>query len=481
MATVTDLHGKRIALVGFGKESVALARFAAREGAVAITATDTKSVDQLADLIALVADLTPSVRLFAGGNNAAAWADADVIFVSPGITPGFAIRIPGIAEAAARGAIISNHTQLLFERSPAPIVGITGSAGKTTTTTLVGEMLQTSFANDSAGRSGARRKVYVGGNMGIPLINEVAQMTPDDVVVLELSEVQLARLHASPHIGVITNITPDHYDRYPTFEEYVRAKRQIVRDMHPGDYAILNADNTPTFESAAETAAQVLYFSRTQPVMAGADIREDAFWLRLPGSAPIRLCGTGETRLPGKHNHENILAASLTAYLAGAMPDAIVHVIRTFGGVANRIEFVAERGGVRYYNDSIATSPNRALAALRTFDEPILLIAGGKDKNLPWEEIASEIVRRVRVVAVLGVSAPKILDAIAVAQAAIPVAERRLERIERVASVEDAVRVLVASAQPGEVVLLSPGCASHDMFSGFEERGERFAQAVRAL
>ncbi|HKD74647.1 MAG TPA: UDP-N-acetylmuramoyl-L-alanine--D-glutamate ligase, partial [Ktedonobacterales bacterium] len=404
-----------------------------------------------------------------------AWADADVIFVSPGITPGFAIRIPGIAEAAARGAIISNHTQLLFERSPAPIAGVTGSAGKTTTTTLLGEMLQTSFADD------ASRRVYVGGNMGIPLINEVALITADDVVVLELSEVQLARLHASPHIGVITNITPDHYDRYPTFEEYVRAKRQIVRDMRPGDYAILNADNIPASESAAETVAHALYFSRTQPIERGADIREGAFWLRLPDSAPIRLCGIGETRLPGNHNHENILAASLAAYLAGATPKAIAQVIRTFGGVANRIEFVAERGGVRYYNDSIATSPNRALAALRTFDEPILLIAGGKDKNLPWEEIASEIVRRVRVIAVLGVSAPKILDAIAVAQTEVPAVEQRLKRIERVASVEEAVRVLAASAQPGEVVLLSPGCASHDMFSGFEERGERFAQAVRSL
>ncbi len=475
MADVTDLHGKRIALVGFGKESVALARFAAHEGAVAITATDTKSADHLAGMIAQVADLTPPVRLFAGGNDPAAWADADVIFVSPGITPGFAIRIPGIAEAAARGAVISNHTQLLFERSPAPIAGVTGSAGKTTTTTLLGEMLQTAFAGN------AGRRVYVGGNMGIPLINEVKNMTPDDVVVLELSEVQLARLHASPHIGVITNITPDHYDRYPTFEEYVRAKRQIVRDMLPDDYAILNADNAPARESAAETAARVLSFSRTQPVAAGADIREDAFWLRLPGSAPIRLCDTNETRLPGRHNHENILAASLAAYLAGATPEAIVQVIRTFGGVANRIEFVAERGGVRYYNDSIATSPNRALAALRTFDEPILLIAGGKDKNLPWEEIAAEIVRRVRVVAVLGVSAPKILDAIAAAQATIPTAEQLLERIERVTSVEDAVRVLAASARAGEIVLLSPGCASHDMFSGFEERGERFAQAVRAL
>ena len=468
---VTTLHGKRVALVGFGKESVALAQFAAQEGAAAITATDQKSAAQLASLLAQVADLPVPVRCYLGSNDPAAWADADVIFVSPGITPGFVIGIPGIAEAAARGAIIANHTQLLFERSPAPIIGITGSAGKTTTTTLVGAMLAAQ----------ADRHVYVGGNMGIPLINDVGQMTPADVVVLELSEVQLARIHASPHIGVITNITPDHFDRYPTFADYVRAKRQIVRDMGPADFAILNADNAPARESAAETAAQVLTFSSTQPVALGADITDGAYWLRLPDQAPERLCAVSETRILGAHNRDNILAASLAARLAGASVAAISTVIRTFGGVHYRIEFVAEHDGVRYYNDSIATAPNRALAALRTFDEPILLIAGGKDKQLPWEELAGEIVRRVRVVAVLGVSAPLISDAIATAQAMIPPSEQRLERIERVASIEDATHLLAAAAHSGEVVLLSPGCASHDMFSGFEERGDRFAATVRAL
>src|SRR6185437_3689813 len=203
------------------------------------------------------ADLPVPVRLVAGGNPPEAWADADVIFVSPGISPGFEIKLPGITEAAARGAIISNHTQLLFERSPAPIIGITGSAGKTTTTTLVGEMLAAQDtpqeANPVSGvsvspatrRTQGGRRVLVGGNLGVPLINEIGSLTPDDVVVLEISEVQLARLHSSPHIGAITNITPDHYDRYGTFERYVQAKRQMVSFMQPTDYAILNADNAP--------------------------------------------------------------------------------------------------------------------------------------------------------------------------------------------------------------------------------------------
>ena len=472
MAThATELRGKHIALIGFGKESIALARFAANEGAASITATDTRSLEQLAWAMAEVADLPVPVRLVAGGNDPAAWATADVIFVSPGITPGFDIKIPGIAEAAARGAIITNHTQLLFERATAPIIGITGSAGKTTTTTLIGAMLE----------ADGKRRVFFGGNMGIPLINSVHEMTPEDLVVLELSEVQLARIHASPHIGVITNITPDHFDRYPTFEEYVRAKRQIVRQMRSTDYAILNADNEPSRNSADETAAQVFYFSRTQPVSQGSDIADGAFWLRLPGQAAIRLCEVDATPLLGDHNLENILTASLVAALAGAEPTTIAGVIRTFGGVAHRLQFVRERGGVRYYDDSIATSPNRALAALRSFTAPILLIAGGKDKDLPWEEIGAEIVRRVRVAAVIGVSAPKILAAIAAARASVPDDEQRLVRITQPATLEDAVTQLANAAQPGEVVLLSPGCASHDMFSGFEERGTRFTSAVHAL
>lgn len=467
----TDLHGKRICLVGFGVESAALARFAAHEGAAAITVTDTRNAEQLAGMLASVADLPVPVRLVAGGNPPAAWEDADVIFVSPGITPGFEIKIPGIAEAAARGAIISNHTQLLFERCPAPIVGITGSSGKTTTTTLVGEMLHT---------QGGRR-VLVGGNLGVPLINEIGSLTPDDVVVLEISEVQLARLHASPHIGAITNITPDHFDRYGTFERYVQAKYQMVRFMQPTDYAILNAENAPAREAASVTQAQVLHFSGAHPVEAGADASDDAFWLRLPGQDPLRMCAISETPLLGRHNVENILAASLAATLAGAQPAAITEVIRTFQGVSNRLEFVREVRGVRYYNDSIATSPSRAMAGLRTFTAPILLIAGGKNKQLPWDEFAAEIVRRVRVMTVMGVSAGFIQDAIATAQATIPQDEQRLETITPVTSVEDATHALADAARPGEVVLLSPGCASHDMFTNFEERGRRFADTVRGL
>jgi UDP-N-acetylmuramoylalanine--D-glutamate ligase len=467
----TELRGKRVCLVGFGVESAALARFAAREGAAAITVTDTRSAAQLAGMRATVADLSVPVKLVAGGNPPEAWADADVIFVSPGITPGFEIKIPGIAEAAARGAIISNHTQLLFERCPASIVGITGSSGKTTTTTLVGEMLQ---------RQGGRR-VLVGGNLGVPLINEIGSLTPADVVVLEISEVQLARLSRSPHVGAITNITPDHFDRYGTFERYVAAKQRMVRFMQPADYAILNAENAPARACAQVTRGQVLYFSGARQVEHGADVSEGAFWLRLPDRAPVRLCGTDETPLLGRHNGENILAASLAAALMGAEPPALVEVIRTFSGVQNRLEFVREWHGVRFYNDSIATSPSRALAGLRTFSAPILLIAGGKNKQLPWDEIAAEIVRRVRVMTVMGVSASYIQEAVEAARRATPSPEARLERIVPVASVEEATQTLAEAARPGEVVLLSPGCASHDMFVNFEERGRRFAEAVRAL
>ncbi len=489
---MTTLRGKTIALVGLGKESVALARFAAAEGAATIYVTDTQTAERLAGPLADIADLTTPVRQFLGGNDPAAWRDAEVIFVSPGISPGFTIKLPGMAEAEQRGAIISNHTQLFFERCPAPIIGITGSSGKTTTTNVINEMLQASVS--AAPQSGsAPRRVWMGGNMGVPLINAIGTIAPTDIVVLEISEVQLARLHASPHIGVITNITPDHLDRYGSFEEYIRAKRQLVRDMGPNDFAILNLDNAPSRASANETTATPLYFSRTQPVALGADIRDEAFWLRLPDRAPERICGVAEMRLIGPHNEENMLAAAIASALAGADTAAIATVIREFGGVAHRLQYVAERRGVRYYDDSIATSPTRMLAALRTFStaslphsgtdgvQSVLLIAGGKDKDLPWEEGAAAIVRTVRVVAVVGVSASKILMAIAAAQALTPVAEQMLERVEQVATIEEAVATLAAAARPGEVVLLSPGCTSHDMFHGYEERGRHFIDAVTNL
>ena len=317
--------------------------------------------------------------------------------------------------------------------------------------------------------------------MGVPLINEIGALTPDDVVVLEISEVQLARLTRSPHVGAITNITPDHFDRYGTFERYVEAKRRMVQFMQPSDYAILNADNAPSRESAAATQGQVLLFSSQHQVEVGADATDGGFWLRLPEQAPVRICGVEETPLLGRHNVENILVASIAAALMGATPESLAEVISTFNGVHDRLEFVREWHGVRFYNDSIATSPGRALAGLRTFDAPILLIAGGKNKQLPWDEIAAQIVRKVRVMTVMGVSATFIEDAITQAQAMTPAAEHRLERVERVASVEEATRLLAEAAQPGEVVLLSPGCASHDMFVNFEERGRRFAETVRAL
>ncbi|MBA3826382.1 MAG: UDP-N-acetylmuramoyl-L-alanine--D-glutamate ligase [Ktedonobacterales bacterium] len=471
MAHATELRGKRVALIGLGIESMALARFAAHEGATSLTATDNRSTEAVAANMAALADLPVPISMLAGGFQEAAWADADVIFVSPGITPGFEIRVPGIDEAAARGAIISNHTQLLFERCPAPIIGITGSSGKTTTTSIIGEMLHA---------QGGRR-VLVGGNIGIPLINEIGALTAADVVALELSEVQLARVHTSPHVGAITNITPDHLDRYGTFERYIQAKRQIVRAMTPDDYAILNLENTPSRESAAFTHGQVLHFSSQRQVELGADVTGGDIWLRLPGRAPIRVCGADETPLLGLHNVENILVACIATGLMGVEPATMAGVIRSFRGVHDRLEFVREWHGVRFYDDSIATSPSRAMAGLRAFTTPILLVAGGKNKELPWDDFAKQIVRRVRAVTVMGVSSDFILTAIEAAQATIPPAEQQLRQVIRVTSIEEAVARLAATATTGDTVLLSPGCASHDMFTNYEERGRRFADAVRAL
>ncbi len=469
--TRTELKDKHIAIIGLGVEGAALAQFAAAHGAASISITDMAPAEKLKKYTDSLDHLAAPIQYYFAGNHSEVWLNKDILFVSPGITPGFAISLPGINEAVQSGAKVSNHTQLFLEWCPAKVIGVTGSSGKTTTTTLLGAMLQ----------HGLDRKVYVGGNLGTSLLNEVDAMTADDVVVLELSEVQLARLSISPHIGVITNITPDHLDRYGTFERYVEAKRQLVKYMDSGDYAILNAGNIPSQESAEYTAAKSLFFSAKYSETAQAYAHEDALWIHWDNEAPQQLCAFADITLPGAHNRENILAAALAALLAGASIPALRETIQSFDGVRHRLEFVKEWRGVKFYDDSIATSPQRALAAVRAFSSPKLMILGGKNKDLPWEDFAEVIVRNVRAVALLGAAQPYIDSCIRAAQQRVIKEEQVLETICYVTTIEAAVSELAAIARPGDTLLLSPGCTSHDMFHDYGERAEHFIEAVQHL
>jgi UDP-N-acetylmuramoylalanine--D-glutamate ligase len=390
------------------------------------------------------------------------------------------------------------------------VIGITGSAGKTTTTALVGEMCRA-----------AGLRTWVGGNIGNPLIADLDQIQPSDRVVMELSSFQLEVMTVSPHIAAVLNITPNHLDRHKTMEAYVAAKRNIVAHQRPEDFALLGYNEPNARSLALETAAHLLWFSAGAEVDEGAFTTNGELTLRLDG-VDRAICQSAEVRLRGRHNLLNVLAASVLAGVAGVPVEAMCQVARTFTGVEHRLELVREWNGVSWYDDSIATAPERSLAALRSFEEPIVLLAGGRDKDLPWGEFAGETVQRVRQLITFGEAGPmiaRIVDeklghynfsegaipmahhnfpegAIPMAhhnfpEGAIPMAREQdesaaphhpvLEEITEVETLEQAVEVAARVSRSGDVVLLSPGGTSFDAFRDFVERGERFKELVRLL
>ncbi|RLC69157.1 MAG: UDP-N-acetylmuramoyl-L-alanine--D-glutamate ligase, partial [Chloroflexi bacterium] len=301
----------------------------------------------------------------------------DVVFVSPGVP----LEIPFLVEARRRGVPLSSETRLFVELCPAPIVGITGSSGKTTTTTLVGEMLRASG-----------QTTWVGGNIGCPLIEHLPEIAPTDRVVMELSSFQLEFFAPwageegrgiSPAIAAVLNISPNHLDRHPSMAAYVAAKKQILLHQRADDVAVLGFDNAEARALAGECRGEVLFFSQREVVAQGAFLRDEVVTLRL-GEDEQPVCAVSEIKLLGRHNVDNVLAACTLAGVAGADVEAMAAVATTFSGVEHRLELVRELNGVRWYNDSIATSPERMVAALRSFDAPIVLLAGGRDKHLPW-------------------------------------------------------------------------------------------------
>jgi UDP-N-acetylmuramoylalanine--D-glutamate ligase len=462
------LADKRVVVLGLARQGTALARFLVQVGAE-VTVSDMQDEAALADQLAELEGLP--VRYVLGKHPLSLLDRADLLCLSGGVP----VDIPPVERARRRSIPLSNDAQIFLERCPAPVIGVTGSAGKTTTTALVGEMC----------RAGGFR-TWVGGNIGNPLIADLDKIKPEDRVVMELSSFQLELMTASPHVAAVLNITPNHLDRHKTMEAYVAAKRNIVAHQGPEDFALLSYDDANARALALDTAAHLLWFSGGTEVEEGAfrifrekDETNGELTLRLAGDDHM-ICRASEVQLLGRHNLLNVLAASALAGVAGVSVEAMRQVATTFSGVEHRLELVRELGAVRWYDDSIATAPERTLAALRSFKEPIVLLAGGRDKELPWDEFAHEAVRRVRHMVTFGEAGPMIARVVE-RKAGERGQEGGLEGITQVDTLEEAVETAARLARPGDVVLLSPGGTSFDAFRDFAERGARFKELVQQL
>jgi UDP-N-acetylmuramoylalanine--D-glutamate ligase len=463
------LRNKHVVILGLARQGVALARFLVEVGAE-VTVSDVKDEDALTDQLEELADLPIHYAL--GGHPIRLLDDADLLCLSGGVP----LDTPIVEEARERGIALSNDAQIFLDRCPAPTIGITGSAGKTTTTALVGEMCR---------RAGQR--AWVGGNIGNPLIADLAAIGAGDYVVMELSSFQLALMTTSPHVAAVLNITPNHLDRHGTMEEYIATKKNILTHQNRDDIALLGYDDANARALALETPAHLYFFSGGAEVEAGAFKTNGELTLRMNGDArdsrkrmDREICRVSEVRLLGDHNLLNVLAASTLAGLVGVPLEVIREVATTFTGVEHRLELVRELNGVSWYDDSIATAPERALAAMRSFDGPIVLLAGGRDKKLPWEVFADETLRRVRWLITFGEAGPMIAEVVAETMAQ---GGRRtiMEGISQVTTLEEAVLEAAKASDPGDVVLLSPGGTSYDAFQDFAERGDRFKELVQAL
>jgi UDP-N-acetylmuramoylalanine--D-glutamate ligase len=452
-----DLRGKRVTIVGLGKgrTSSGLARFLVASGA-RVTVTDAKPKEALAEGIGRMGDT--KVELVLGpSSDDAALAEADVVFVIPGVRP----RSATILRALQRGIPILTEIGFFFRLCPAPIVGVTGTKGKTTTTTMLERIL-----------AQGRRKVFSGGNIGRAVIQELDTITKDDIVLLELSSFQLETLGMSPHVAVITNVSEDHLDHHGTRESYIAAKRNILAWQGPKDVAVLNLDDHAVIAMHTGAASEVRGFSLTQRPKRGAFLDANGMLSLAEGGAIIPLLPASDLKVPGRHNIANALAAAVAGHAAGVPPLAIGDALRDFEGVPRRLETVGEWNGVLYVNDSAATTPAATLTALDAFDRPAVVILGGVGKGADFNPLARELAKRARGAVLIGQAAEDIA-------AALAVAGKGKFLMVRATSLADAVKKATAMAQTGDVVLLSPACASFDMFSSADDRGDQFVARVR--
>jgi UDP-N-acetylmuramoylalanine--D-glutamate ligase len=449
-----EYRDKQIAVIGLAVSNTPLIRYLAEAGAK-VTVFDRKTA---ADLQIYFDQLTGlNLRFNLGDDYLSHLNGFEYVFIAPGIRK----DLPEFEKARAAGAVFSSEMELFLAKCPGKIIGITGSSGKTTTTTLIGKMVAAAFASS-----------FVGGNIGRSLIGDLPQMNQSSRIILELSSFQLQELKQSPNLAVITNVTPNHLDMHSSMNEYIQAKSNILRYQGSGDIAILNHDNEITRNLQSLVKGDLYFFSFNRKIPEGAYLDGEELALRIGGNTEI-VCSRSDLKLLGDHNVENILTAALAARLTGVPLNEISEVAVSFTGVEHRLELVRELNGVSYYNDSISTTPARALAGLKAMTRPTVLIAGGYDKKLPFDELAAQIVKTCKHLVVLGVTAPLIIAAVHAVQPGFP--------ISRAGDLPEAIARAAGVTVPGDVVLLSPACASYDMFRNFQERGSLFKELVNKL
>lgn len=475
-----DWRNKRVVILGAGRQGIALTRYLINNGADVVL-SDSAQEDDLKQAREQLADI--EVEWVYGGHPLELLEQVDLIFVSGGVP----LTIPFLVEARARGIPLSNDTQLLMEVVPCPVIGITGSAGKTTTTTLVGRMARAVIANQNNAHSHSSdgderkqdtpRKVWVGGNIGNPLLSDVSEMQVNDLVIIEISSFQLELMTISPQIAAVLNVTPNHLDRHGDMQSYIAAKAQILEFQDKNGIAVLGHDDPVSRDLVNRVKGKTITFGLNEPPkdVEWTGLRKDQIVLMSEGKC-IPLLHRDLIQLRGEHNLLNVLAACAIAYAAGIPDSCMQKGVRDFSGVPHRLQLVRTLNGVDWFNDSIATAPERAMAAIRSFDRPIVLLAGGRDKDLPWEAFIALVRERVDHLILFGEVAAlieKLIDE--------DDSDERPYTLKRCPGLHQAVQEAVKVATPGDVVLLSPGGTSFDEFRDFEARGDRFMELVQEL
>lgn len=452
---LNSIQNKSVAVIGIGVSNTPLIRLLLKSG-IDLTACDKRSREDLGELGDELAAKGCKLQL---GENYLQGLHQDIIFRTPGLRP----DVPELLAAIEQGSVLTSEMEVFFEVCPCPIIAVTGSDGKTTTTTIIAELLK------AAGNT-----VHVGGNIGNPLLCEANTMKSTDYAVLELSSFQLMTMQKSPHIAVVTNLAPNHLDMHHGMEEYVAAKENIFRHQKPDDVAIFNRDNDITREQSSRAVGKMLQFSRMDVPEEGVFLRGEDIIIR-KGGMERKLMTTADIRIPGVHNVENYMAA--IAAVDGLVPDeVIVNFAREFGGVEHRIEWVRTYRGVKFYNDSIASSPSRCIAGLRSFKQKVILIAGGYDKHIPFDVLGPEVVEHVKLLVLCGATADKIRAAVVNS----PEYREGFPKIVEVTPFERAVETARDMAEEGDVVTLSPACAAFDQFKNFMVRGKTFKAIVNS-
>jgi UDP-N-acetylmuramoylalanine--D-glutamate ligase len=460
---MSDWTGKHVLILGAARQGLALARWMNKHGAH-VTLSDKRGEVELEPARRSLVDIP--VAWVLGGHPLELLESTDVLCLSGGVP----LNLPIVQEAIKRGIPLSNDTQVFMEAVPCKTVGITGSAGKTTTTALLGKMAEFSMENKPG-------RAYTGGNIGDPLINYVDEMNPEDIAILEISSFQLDQMSISASVAAVLNITPNHLDRHGTMEAYTAAKARLLDFQNDIDIAVLGRDDPGAWNLRGRVRGKLLSFglSNLPADQSGAYVRDELYHLR-DGNAYMLLPIQNAIHLRGDHNRQNVLAAITCGHAAGLSLDAILEAIENFHGVPHRLELVRELHGVKWYNDSIATTPERAIAAVHTFDEPILLILGGRDKDLPWDELSALAHKQARHVVVFGEAGDLIMESLEKGGTG-----GRRAVVHRCRGLQEAVQKSAELAETGDVVLLSPGGTSFDEFIDFAERGERFRSWVQEL